>query len=53
MAKKKAAKKKVKKLKEGKHYKCPECGIVVSVVDECGCDGSCDLECCGEPMTPC
>ena len=51
MAKKKTAKKK-NKLKKGQQYKCPECGMIVSV-DDCGCMDYSDLECCGESMVAC
>ncbi|MDQ1280174.1 MAG: hypothetical protein QG670_1437 [Thermoproteota archaeon] len=35
--------------KKGSRYKCDECGIVVMVEDECGCN-TCDIVCCGAPM---
>jgi len=38
------------KAKKGEKYKCNNCGLVVLVEDECGCDDECNPECCGEPM---
>jgi hypothetical protein len=35
--------------KKGERYKCDECGIVVLVEDDCGCE-DCDIVCCGAPM---
>lgn len=35
--------------KKGERYKCEECGVLVAVEDECGCE-PCDLICCGVPM---
>lgn len=37
--------------KKGEKYKCEECGVVVTIDDECGC-AACDLICCGAPMKP-
>ncbi len=37
--------------KKGERYKCDECGLVLLVEDECGCD-DCDVVCCGAPMKP-
>jgi uncharacterized protein len=34
---------------KGTRYTCGECGMVVSVDEECGCS-ECDLVCCGTPM---
>lgn len=47
---KKAYEKKPGKAKRGMQFACSECGMVVSVVDPCGCVGVCDLHCCGMPM---
>ena len=41
-----------KKVQAGSAYECRVCGLVVSVVDECGCVEACDLICCAEPMKP-
>ena len=41
-----------KKVQPGSGYECRVCGLVVSVVDECGCVETCDLICCEEPMKP-
>ena len=41
-----------KKVQAGSAYECRVCGLVVSVVDECGCVETCDLICCEEPMMP-
>lgn len=49
---KKARTKKQKKNKKGTRYACDECGMVVGVVDPCGCADVCDLYCCGAPMKP-
>jgi len=38
--------------KKGERYKCDECGLVVIVEDPCGCEDTCGLICCGEPMNP-
>ncbi len=35
--------------KKGEKYKCDECGLVVTVVDPCGCE-PCDIVCCSAPM---
>ncbi len=40
------------KVQAGSGYECRVCGLVVSVVDECGCVETCDLICCEEPMKP-
>jgi hypothetical protein len=37
--------------KEGETYKCDECGLVIEVRSGCGCDESCELVCCQQPMT--
>ncbi len=50
MAVKKVVKKKSSKPKKGEKYECGECGVVVAVDKECGCDGACGIVCCGEPM---
>ena len=31
-------------------YVCPECGLVVRIVKECGCGDDCDLVCCDQLM---
>ncbi|MCW3998865.1 MAG: hypothetical protein NWE93_01340 [Candidatus Bathyarchaeota archaeon] len=36
--------------KQGEQYRCDECGLVVIVQDPCGCEDTCELVCCGEPM---
>ena len=41
-----------KKVQAGSGYECRVCGLVVSVVDECGCVETCDLICCEESMKP-
>jgi len=35
--------------KKGEKYKCDECGLVVLVEDDCGCQ-ECDIVCCSAPM---
>jgi hypothetical protein len=35
--------------RKGAKFGCPACGLVVSVVDDCGC-ATMDLLCCGTPM---
>jgi hypothetical protein len=35
--------------KKGEKYKCDECGLVVLVEDDCGCE-ECDIVCCSAPM---
>ncbi|MDD5038345.1 MAG: hypothetical protein PHN78_03415 [Dehalococcoidales bacterium] len=47
MVEKKAAKKKVAK---GDSYVCGECGLLISVDEDCDCVDVCDIVCCGEPM---
>jgi hypothetical protein len=41
-----------KKVQAGSTYECGVCGLIVSVVDECGCVETCDLICCEESMKP-
>jgi hypothetical protein len=36
--------------KQGDQYQCGNCGLVVVVQDPCGCEDTCELICCGEPM---
>ena len=38
--------------KKGTKWKCGECGLIVVVDDECGCN-PCDLTCCHVPMVVC
>jgi hypothetical protein len=47
-----AAAKASTRTKKGSAYECRVCGLVVSVVDECGCVETCDLICCEESMKP-
>jgi len=52
---KKAAKKTAKrnaKSKKGSQYACSDCGMIVTIDNDCGCAQGCDLICCGEPMSP-
>ena len=35
--------------KKGEKYECGECGMIVVVEDECGCE-ECDIICCETPM---
>ena len=35
--------------KKGQKYKCDECGLLIVVEDDCGCQ-TCDLICCSMPM---
>jgi hypothetical protein len=35
--------------KKGEKYKCDDCGLVVVVEDDCGCQ-ECDIVCCSAPM---
>jgi hypothetical protein len=35
--------------RKGAKYGCKDCGLVVSIVDDCGC-ATMDLLCCGTPM---
>ena len=35
----------------GSQYACDQCGMVVQVVDPCGCEDPCDLICCGQQMS--
>ncbi len=37
-------------IKKGDKYMCNECGLVISVADECDCEDVCDIVCCGKPM---
>ncbi len=37
--------------KKGERYKCDQCGLILLVEDECGCE-DCDVFCCGVPMKP-
>jgi hypothetical protein len=48
----KAAPAEKKKTQVGSVYQCKVCGLVVSVIDECGCVEACDLICCEEAMKP-
>jgi len=32
-----------------RYFTCEKCGMVISVVEECGCE-ACNLKCCGKPM---
>ncbi len=53
MAAKKTVKKSAQKksgTSKGDKYTCNECGIVVTVDEDCSCVDVCDLVCCGEPM---
>lgn len=36
---------------KGERYACTECGMVVLVEDDCGCE-ECDIVCCDVPMVP-
>jgi desulfoferrodoxin-like iron-binding protein len=36
--------------RKGAQYKCEECGLIVTVTEPCGCEPTCQLVCCGEPM---
>ena len=47
---KKTSPKKKKKMVAGAGYECSVCGLAVSVDSVCGCDDTCDIVCCGEPM---
>jgi hypothetical protein len=38
--------------KNREKYECEDCGLVVLVENPCGCDETCELVCCGEPMKP-
>ncbi len=39
------------KMEEGESFECVECGLVVSVVDPCGCGpDACYITCCEQPM---
>ncbi len=38
------------KVKKGTGYVCEVCGLAVVVDEVCGCVGTCDIVCCGEPM---
>lgn len=37
--------------KKGEKYTCEDCGLIVVVEDDCGCE-ECDIVCCGAPMKP-
>jgi len=50
MAKK--AVKKTKKLNDLGSFFCSECGLVVTVDEECVCAEPCDIVCCGRQMQP-
>jgi len=52
MAKKTTKKKSSGKAKKNLKYSCSQCGAVVSV-DECGCEDTMSLVCCGEQMDKC
>jgi len=41
-----------KKVAVGDGFECKVCGLVVSVIDDCGCVEVCDLICCEKPMKP-
>ena len=51
-AAKPAAKASTKKVAKGATYECEVCGLAITVDETCGCVESCDIICCGEPMTP-
>lgn len=36
-------------MKKGDKYKCPDCGLVIVIEEECGCE-SCTLLCCDVPL---
>jgi ribosomal protein L34E len=37
--------------KKGDQYKCEDCGLILEVVDPCGCETT-EIVCCGAPMKP-
>jgi hypothetical protein len=39
------------KTTKGDVFSCGECGMIVSVMESCECDDSCELFCCEAPMT--
>ena len=39
-----------KKVSKGDSYECGVCGMAVVVDEPCGCEDTCDIMCCGEPM---
>ena len=38
------------KTKVGDRYECGVCGLAVTVDEDCGCAGVCDIICCSGPM---
>ncbi|HUI91120.1 MAG TPA: hypothetical protein VLX68_02630 [Chitinivibrionales bacterium] len=39
-----------KAVTKGSRFTCRECGLQLSVINECDCASPCDVVCCGEPM---
>jgi len=39
-----------KKVAKGDAYECGVCGMSIIVDEPCGCEDTCDIMCCGEPM---
>jgi len=39
-----------KKVAKGDAYECGVCGMSIVVDEPCGCEDTCDIMCCGEPM---
>ncbi len=37
------------KTTKGEVFSCDECGMIISVMESCECDDSCELICCGVP----
>lgn len=46
----KTSKKSSSKTKKGTKYSCKNCGLIITVDNECGCVDACDIICCGEQM---
>lgn len=49
-AKVKSKKTPAKAAKKGSRYTCPECGMVLSVIEPCDTCEPREVSCCGEPM---
>lgn len=43
-------KKKKKNVEKKRQMVCKECGLIITVENECECMDSCDVICCGEQM---
>jgi hypothetical protein len=39
-----------KKFSKGESYGCDKCGLVVTIDEHCGCEDTCEIMCCSQPM---